>query len=126
MILRMYRFSFPWALPSSIASKALIIVHALGNFNLSTLSILYSPLCRLLRYPLDVPESNPLDIQYRTCVWSLIISYPQLLNKYYNLIYNIIITSHFPGPAIHTCSLYNSQFTTRSSHNLILPLAHRD
>src|SRR5208282_5770244 len=66
------------------------------------------------------------------CVWSLITSYPQLLSKYYDLIYHITITSCFPGLAVHACSPYNSQFqtltviTTRSSYNLVLPLAHRD
>jgi len=46
------------------------------------------------------------------CVWSLITSYPQLLSKYYDLIYHITITSCFPGLAVHACSPYNSQFQT--------------
>src|SRR5437762_14362629 len=63
------------------------------------------------------------------CVWSLTTSYPQLLSKYYDLIYHIIIASCFPGLAVHACNPYNSQFqtlaviTTRRSSSLVLPLA---
>jgi hypothetical protein len=107
--IRILRFGghshIPWMLP-----------HALGSLNLHS-----PPLAHSLN-----AASCPRQSQF---TFPAPASRPQLPNKYYIFHLHFLRASlvQQSTPAVHsTRSSRHSQFTTHSSCNLILPLAHRD
>ena len=79
IILQTYRFlgllAFPGPCLRALSQKTLIIVHALGNFILSSLNTLYSPLHLSPTHPPDMLRCPRFSIS--PCFWSLTTSHPK-------------------------------------------------